>query len=370
MKAIKLFTIVAFFILQSATCIADEFYYDLIVKCDPDKDYAEIIPEGIWNAPTPFDQTAECTLKSGKTVRAKMGVGSTRPYGMNGGIPDLWLSVWINKVKIISKAYFSCDDEGPCSIKIVVDEKGVSVCRTITPEGENEDQQKKETCETTAYTILPQDIDRIEYPQKGDKIPPKPGEVVEIYSKDKKICDCFQKKISEKNFSNESSLRNEISKFDFDNDGKDEDVIWHSAATHYRDGAVFFISRTGSLPKTKATNPLTGNRLYEYGQKADRIFPHYWAAIREGQENEFETIDNGGSFIFKGNYRLWWEPNNKFVGSLVRYMRITPEKIDNKTYLLMDSVESGNEGWYAILMPEPDDSVTEMCIFNRVSEHY
>lgn len=90
---------------QSAS--ADYMDYGLDVICNGKK--AVIAPYGAEDRDVYSSGPQDCTLKSGRIVRAKLGLGPVYPYGMGGSDPDKWISVWIDDAKVLSRLDIGCE---------------------------------------------------------------------------------------------------------------------------------------------------------------------------------------------------------------------------------------------------------------------
>ena len=381
----------ALFIAHIATSHADYMDYHFKVNCDSAENRAEIVPYAVWNANVYSAAPQDCTLANGTTIRAKMGLGPVYPYGMGGADPSKWLSVWVDKAQVLSHMNFGCDDEGPCSLRVVVTAKGLEVCRrgeSAEPSPTDSSRKIEEHCEFTPTAQLSKDRDALEFPLSSEKKIPPAGSLATLFAKDKQFCSQFQllsvpqggtrlglpdgsETITPSRSSPyEYAGRYQRYTFDINNDGKNEEVVGLHSETHYRDGDIYFVFAGDSVPKPAVEKVGSTRSELVYAKAATRILPHYWSDYAGTDEKRLadKNMDNG-VYTVKSVTAPWWNKDDKPAFSF-RYWHLRPFRYRKSTYFLTSSLEAANQHWYTVLRPEPDYRVTEMCVFQIVPVRY
>lgn len=376
-------------VTQSQRAAADYLDYGLNVICSARK--AEIAPYGAADREVYSAKPKDCTMSNGRTVRVKLGLGPVYPYGMGGADPEKWLSVWIDKAKVLSKIDIGCEEDGPCDTRVVVTNSGMSVCRKPAqvpfPSDQPEQQGQKETCTLTLNKYLKKKRDILEYPRAGDPVPPAEGSFVTVYAKDQAFCRQFSAGSSESStwgnrdsgvalpkaaavVKSEGSLPYEYSgsyqrySFDINNDGKTETVLGLHSRTHYRDGDVYFV-----LPGPISELPTeSGKRKTDseerYAGVAVRILPQHWVSTKTPDPLEVQE-----PYRFKASVTAWWDSDDHPMFE-TRYLYLMPFQFSGTTYFLSWSQQADAQHWVFVLRPRPDYSVEEACIFQFVRIRY
>lgn len=361
---------------------ADYMDYGFNVTCDVENNKAEIVPYAVWNEDAYSPSPQDCTLSNGTKIRVKMGLGPVFPYGMGGGDPAKWLSVWINKAKVISRFQFGCEDEGPCSSAFkVVGERLYTCALTPSPDNDGSTLSKKAAYKCTAKPInnLAQTRDAIEYPLAEERKRPSSGSFVTLFARDKEFCRQFSNNTALPEGSEEiipsSSSPYEYSgsynKLDFDinNDGGNDTVLVLNSSTHYRDGDIYFVYSGSGVAVQKWQSQETSSESH-YAKFAAHILPHYWEAYTNRREKLLaEKDDDDGAYELKNSKAPWWDRSDVPVFRF-RYWHLAPFRHFGITYFRTNSMEAGLMHWSVVLRPEPDFKVTEECIFQTVQEHY
>lgn len=180
--------------MMSASSMADYQYIDM--SCDEGLGEVEFVPHEIYSEKPKYGMVRDCDFSDGRTFRAKITKGRTYPYGEGGATPHLWLSVWADRKKVLSRALFQCAGEWACSIRIVVNQSGLKVCRRdlngLLLESDNQAITEQE-CEFITADNFPKERDLVEYPLSNQKKPPRVGSLATLYANDKQFCSLFNK---------------------------------------------------------------------------------------------------------------------------------------------------------------------------------
>jgi hypothetical protein len=393
MKMRLIITVILFLgCLNSAQADYMDFHFD--IKCDAKNNRAEIIPYGIWNSEVYSNKPQNCKLSNGRTIRVKMGLGSTYRFGIKG-VPDKWLSVWIDKKRVLSRSQFDCDDK-TCSMRVNVTAKGFTVCYQAESDkstAKETPQQAKEQCKFTANKKFPKFRDSIEFPLPNQRKMPRPNSLVTLFAQNKQFCKQFKqssKLYRRTSFpitppesatfidsnglisAGHSSIYEEYI-FDSNNDLKTETVVGlHSYDHRYRYGDIYFIYPDNKIPTVIINNHSFSESLY--AKEAQRIIPYYWTdysdkAERQLANNQDDGIRNG-VYISKNLVAPWWNKKDKPNRFNLRYWHLLPFRYENATYFLTGSQEAYKQHWFIVLKPQPNYHVTEMCIFQTVQVRY
>jgi hypothetical protein len=372
-------------VFLSPSLHADWADYYLNVECNPAKNLVRITPAETQSQESDKSDK-ECVFSNGRTVKVRIGVGPAYPYGEGGADPDRWLSIWIDKKKVVSKfmyyTYWSCGREPKpkCDLYFEVDSQGYRLCRGKQGGGH--------LCDTTTNNKFPNETDPLEYPENQAKRPATPGTIVIEYASDRKFCErfllnsttykqgcrgCpFEFEGAEKinwNRDVEEAHRDLhphlwFTQIDIDNDGIADSVYRYYEDTHYRDGDVYFAFMKGKRPPTD-----TSIKLPTLVATASKIYPYSWTKCPESTPStkfECPTIDYG-SYAFK---HMRDDQSQKTPMFELRYLHMNLLRADGKTYFTTSSMQAEWMHLQGVLRPEPDGSVTDMCYFNTVRQRY
>jgi hypothetical protein len=366
---------------------ADYLDWRLQVTCDAKSNRVEITPYAVYNQDVYSAEPQDCTLATGRTVRAKMGIGPAYPYGMGGADPDKWVSVWVDKSLVLSRESFGCADEGPCGLRVLVTFDGMKVCRPTESADRSQRKSAKgpvEQCEFTPNSKLTTDRDAQEFPSAIDRQRPPAGSIATLFAKNEEFCSLFPdisgRRIdlpgeAEPIEADASPTHEHIGgyeryTFDINNDGKADTVIGLHSQTHYRDGDIYFVYSDGSVPQPTVDRREHTQSELVYAKAATRILPHYWADYTGAAEKQFAEKDrDDAAYVVKSVGAPWWDSDDKPVFRF-RYLYLRPFRYQDSTYFLTSSQEADARHWYTVLRPEPDFHVTEMCVFQIVRERY
>lgn len=375
---------------------ADYLDYHFEVRCDSQNNRAEILPYAVSNMLVYSPASHDCELASGRTIRTKMGLGPVYPYGNGGGDPSKWLSVWVDKVRVLSQIPFGCDDEGPCSIRIIVTAKDLTVCRREPPDVLTQEEQPdelKERCELTPNDMLLTERDSLEFPSSNERARPPAGSLATLFAKDDQFCAQFpllpiprgrnidniapriglpsdaQPVEATGSSPYEYSGSYQQYDFDIDNDGKKEIVIGLHARTHARDGDIYFVYADEKIPDPRVDTAGYTQSELAYAEAAKQIFPQDWSEPVGNEDQSIQYYLDRGEYSVKNAGAPWWDGNDTPQFSF-RYWYLWPFRYKQSTYFLSWSQEAHQRHWYTILRPETNHQITEMCVFQTVQMRY
>lgn len=327
---------------------------------------------------------AECAFPSGRKVRVKVGKGEARPYGMCGGDPEIFMSVWVDGKKVESNRLIGgrCgnlrkdDDKAAPYLRIEVRRTGANDVARRCALPANDTSNGQLAC--TPYPDLAGvPVDTLEYPS-GGKLSPKPG-TIELVTGDEPVCTEARAAMREdatvfdkyakpsKRFTypqwldaDTSTLPDDFqvagqSVFDLDNDGKPERVVKRIFESGYMDGNVL-LARYGSTASPVAWSPKSDRALaYLPCQLADkRLATSQCAPLSQEGDEANITMPAGPN-----------KPPAEFRG---RYLSVTPFFYGGKTWLGI--MGTGQRDYAAVIAPQPGGTFRHACLLRRVPKNF
>lgn len=389
-------------LLLIGTAKADYGWDYVEVSCDPVKQRVTIQLNTLWNEDPDLNwhgsirpkearpkrqefrvtghiDYGECFISAGKPVRVKVSEGSTMPYGMCGADPEIWLSVWVDKRKWLSRHQIA----GRCTTnpmsRIVISLTELVLCSKKTEQAGDVPENAAESCEAIPGSRLAKKRDLAEYPVSTAK-QPKAGTVVIEHGQDSAICKGMIKKESsdfglaawtveppfnaDSDFSDaqdhglyEYSGHFSRNQFDIDNDGKAEVVYGFHPSNHAHDADIYFVSSGKELDGQWPS--LSETVLWK---DSPYVFPNAHGHCQNlpcGQKDEDGelTLQNYSESGSRLSYRF-------------RYLHVRPFVWQGATYFLLQSMDSSTRHISAVLKPMKRSRLEEVCIFRTVSGNY
>ena len=344
-------------------------------------------------------QSAECIYPSGNRVKVKVGTGIARPYGMCGGDPAVFLSVWVNKRKVLSGHGFAgnCmeNESSRTAFGLAVAGSRVRQCeKAAAPE--NFEPAEGAPSKVQINNSLPEacvnfpevsrfPVDATEYPPEGVK----PAAVGSIQSlrKAHPVCNELAKAlpsmlnsqafpegallkrpiwsdVSETLQTNKSTKQqyplrfSQESFFDFNNDGKPDRVLNASLETTYIHGSVLLVQTGNSRQQFHALAPLHSASSQLLSCQMDKVHHDIDSCPPLTQES-----DDAGFFVPAA---LGQAP----IRFRARYTHLDPFFYRGATYLIASSESSESMDYFAVLKPLPNRSFLPACLFRKMPENF
>jgi hypothetical protein len=323
----------------------------------------------------------ECLLAANLAARVKMAVGKTLPYGMCGGSPEIWLSLWFNQRKWFSKKQISGHCPSTVMTRIVISPTHMVWCEKPSEDAiaaSDALKNAKETCSTTPASQLPQQRDALEYPQSGT--PPTAGTIVIEHSQNPTLCAGMIKKENTRfhlaswsvvpppmanthleNAQDQGQYGGaghfSRNRFDINNDGAMETVYGFHPENHAHDADVYF-----AAPGTRIDKMWPKISDQTLWQASTYVFPSGFARCN-GHACGMDDLDG---LLYLKNYT---ENGHPFSYRL-RYLHAAPMVFKGATYFLLTSLESDREHITALVKPKGQNVLEETCIFRTVQENY
>lgn len=391
-------------LLLGGTAEADYRWDYVDVSCDPGKQRVTIQLNALWNEdpdlgwhgsirPKTGSLTrqefrvssqidyGECLISPGKLVRIKMSAGVAREYGMCGGDPEGWLSVWVDKRKWLSRHQVA----GRCTTnpmsRIVISSTGMVLCsKKIDNPLDTAPESVAESCETIPGSRLAKNRDLAEYPV-STATRPEVGTVVIEHGKDTALCrDMLKAKRNEfgrakwtvdlpadanRGLSDaqdhglyEYSGHFSRNLFDIDNDGKTEVVYGFHPSNHAHDADTYFVSpgkKLDAVWPTISETDLWKDRPY--------VFPNSHGHC---QTQPCGQADEDGELRLQSPS----EKEGKGIAYRFRYLHVGPFVWQGSTYFLLQSSDSSTQLISAVVKPTKGSKLEEVCIFRTVDDNY
>jgi len=370
---------------------ADEWWYYVTVACDPQRQRAEfgfgtlmneeptssfigdLSATADSNAPQAFRLTGdtppgECHLTPGLTIRAKVGEDEPRAYGQCGADPAVWLSIWVDRRKWLSRLQVGGHCAGEELQEVIVTPQGLSICMIAANADANSDPQP--TCEEHRADQLAQDPDLVEFPQDTDA--PVQGSVVVTHAEDAAFCQSmiapgtndygapdwqvvFPQPLDRKL----DWLRRNL--FDIDNDGTEEVVLSAHPSNGANDADIYF-AWPGSTDEDAddAEEPHLDDGAYRSSRYA---FP-YSLGTCHGQAcgSDEETPEEGRITLSHAKDEAGAPLAVRF-----RYLHEDPFLWKGQTYFMIRPMDE--PALIAVLRPHPG-GFDETCIFHKILPNY
>lgn len=325
---------------------------------------------------TSSDRHVECLLASGRAVRVKLGDTYRWPYGRCGADPGTFFSAWVDKVRRVSRE----DVKGSCGmemlVKAVISQQGVRVCRLDTV-------YNKVECRSIEWTHAANVPDRREYPARSFAGKPPLGSYVIEYSANASLCESLLFKPSSKpeksywhigppvaaqvdlveeddEYTGGTPLVDrQVSRFDMNNDGRDELVVSIHRADRSRDSNSFLAQRDDAA---LALSPDQLDKGF-LAQHTAMVFPHRWGMCR----GELDAREDDDSCDIPLQH---YSPDGKPFRLAVHRLRFVVFRATGRTYFLGLTPYFLDNPLAILWDPQPSGAANEVCVFRQVVNNY
>lgn len=331
-------------------------------------------------------QMAECIFPSGHRIRVKAASRGARAYGMCGADPQLFMSMWVNGRKVVSRTNYAgrCwdDYEANPAVSFKYSAGSLEKCQTVKPAPpEGDDQAKAEPGKpVTACVDYPElarfPSDDIEYPPPGKKMPAV-GELV-LLSGSHDVCAAAReeltallsqpagvlKKLGQPEWQESKAQLPEHlqssaeSVYDFDNDGKLDRVFSRHFEMSYMDGSVLLVQLGGSVKKLSVSASPLDKRSWFIPCQLD------------GTEYDISNCPLFSQAHDDASFRMNSGNKNKPIYFSVRYMTVDPFLFGGHSFVVASSTQDEPQQFYAILKPLPHKKFKQMCLLRRIPENF
>lgn len=319
----------------------------------------------------PTQRHLDCRFASGRLVRVMTDRARRYPYGECGAAPqeDYLYSVWVDKAKAIAAAnlFGSCFSWLWTQVKTTVFPQSIRVCRVNTHEGEAR-------CDEERLSEGPSSPDLEEFPDGPEPDWSLLGSIVVEHAGDQALCQSIAASPTQLPPGAETANlpwsepsgggppTTLVSRFDLDNDGREETVVSIHHERRTRESSHLLIQRDDTA--AAASPPLSAEFLRQHSA---RVLPHAWANCPGGWDTyqpEDGKWDDAGCRIPLQHYR----PGGTPYAYDAHMLRLRPFRWAGQTYLL----GVGPGAWHrhpyptVVWKPRPDGSAEEVCVFREV----
>lgn len=337
-------------------------------------------------------KAAECVFPSGNRIRTKVGEGTSHPYGMCGGDPEVFASVWVNQRKVASRVWFAghCREEKnspDVSFKFsgghTISIQKCHSARQSAPESTGNDAEPITNEPLSVCVELP-DISR--YSRDFLEYPPQDAKVlavgdIELLEGTHKVCDAIRQELRVNPFTfhhynshltklrrpgcgtpsvelPEELVRSGECIFDFDNDGKLDRIFVRSFETTYMDGSVLLVQPGSSVSKLNVPDTLM--------DKASNFLPCQMGSVRYEIRDcpPFSQKGDDAGFSMKGR------PDKAPVYFRARYSSVSPFTFQGINFIGVNSNSEDTKEFVDVITPLPNRRFQPMCLLRRVTENF
>ena len=334
-----------------------------------------------------------CKLANGWEIKLRNGIDQAFGYGMGGGAPPAFFSLWVDHHKVFSQKVWSEQDYSQSHVPIigvVVTPKSLSVCKRKSNPAE------LPVCTAEAFDPRKSPADRVEYPAHPGP-PPRPGSLLitggtfapgvckkfiphgkpssgkwDRYVTDSRGEPDIKIPAEQWEWINTKELRRsnrdwtalgDLGKIfgisedrfhviafptwplDFDGDKQNDTVIKRKSLNHYFDGDYYVVA-PGNVPVRDVLDTL-------YGNNRD-----------EDVENDIKRAEAMGWHVYGGG-RPGFYP-----GESPRYVHIENIRYLGQTLLLASPTNQDIDPTHILIRPKPDGSSETARVFQRPRLNY
>jgi len=299
----------------------------------------------------------DCTLANGTTLRVRGGTEQAFAYGMGGGNPPAFFSLWINQRKVFSRqvwmpGYADSFDNLPIYDGVLIAANRITICATV--------EGSPQRCSSQPLDLAKAPIDHVEYGARAHQAPVGQISVIAKGAANQRFCQAYLNRIKP---GIESVLLGNPSSLDIDlaplttQTSHDEPMarsglieqspgvsrrllIW-AGINHYFDGTVIALA-----PSSRSMQNLSAAYPFEDIENwSQRAVPPGVTLISGGQKQLYPDVSP-------------------------RYVKLVPQRIDGGLYVLAYPTNNKVRPTAALVKPLADGGFATLCAFNRTEPHY
>jgi hypothetical protein len=309
----------------------------------------------------------ECHLTPNILVRAKVGQGRALPYGQCGANPPVWLSLWVDGRKWLSRFSVGGHCVETVLKEIRVTPEGMQVC--TKPEYPADGQEDVEDCEDHKAANLAQTTDVKEFPSDPDT--PPQGSIVVAHAEDPEFCgrmivpgsDAYG--VADWRIDFPKPLDRDLqlwptdgssytrNRFDIDNDGREEVVYGYHPMSRMNDFDVYFASPGQAVDDAWPKSERQVNKL-----TSPYAFPFRFRTCDGRTCGPDEAGEIALQHVQKDDAAPSWD---------TRYVHAQPFVFNGVTYFYLSAM--GDDELSAIVKPHPT-ALDEVCIFRAIPQNF
>ncbi|WP_028969295.1 hypothetical protein [Sphingomonas sp. URHD0057] len=296
----------------------------------------------------------DCTMANGWTIRARSGERQAYAYGMGGGDPPAFFSLWIARHKVLSRKEWKPgygDGETPWTIAVVIRPDRLTICRVAA--SSDAPEKGKIKCSDNPLRLDRYEIDHVEYAPPGSKLAVG-TRLVMSGSPEPKLCQEFLR-IHRKDWPESYAMVDSAKIFGTKlkpaeppraeaiievETGVRRKLISWSADNHYFDGDLIFLA-----PATADAKPILKDEMIDDPARfPTEKLPVGWHLISGGQPGLYPDVS--------------W-----------RYVHFDTQKIRGRVYLLAQPTNFENQP-AAILVRPTATGHRVVCRFDQVEPNF
>ncbi|QKD03651.1 hypothetical protein [Mesorhizobium loti] len=303
---------------------------------------------------TPTLGQSNCTMANGWTIRVRDGREQAFGYGMGGGDPPAFFSLWIAKRKILSRKQWKPGygmDDTPWLIGLVIRPDRLSYCYAAHSYGAPDNGAI--TCRDEPFQLNRHVIDGVEYGTSSRR-PPVGTILLARGATEPRLCRKFLR-LRPKGFENVSMTANDTAKvFPVETAGQELNVatievspgvlrklVRWNGTNHYFDGDLMMLAPVTSDPSKILEESMLNNDGDKFS--ADKL-PSGWSVIAGHMPGLYVDVS--------------W-----------RYVHFDTQRIDGKLYLLAQATNQEQRPT-AILVQPLANGFKSVCVFQRVESNF
>jgi len=299
----------------------------------------------------------DCTLANGTTIRVRSGEKQAFAYGMGGGNPPAFFSMWINQHKVFSRqiwmpGYEESFNNPPIYDGVLIAANRITTCTTA--------EGRSQQCTSQPLDLSLSPIDRVEYPSTTQKPALEPISVIAKGETNQRFCKAYLELIKP---GIESALQGNKSSLDIDiaspstqkkhdasaarssvielSPGIERRLMMWQDDSHYFDGTVIALAPSG----TTMQNIIDAYPFEDIDAWPKRAAPPEVTLISGGQKQLYPKASP-------------------------RYVHLVPQRIDQTLYFLAYPTNRELRPTAALVKPLADGGFVTLCAFNRTEPHY
>jgi hypothetical protein len=296
----------------------------------------------------------DCTTHWGAAIRVRDGMGQMFAYGVGGGDPPGFFSLWIDKYHVFSRrewkpGYGATGDVAEVIVGLVIRLDRLTVCTRKY----DYDADTAVTCKDEPLKVADHAVDTIEYPDKPVARPAVGTDYVN--PKSLRLAMCRQRLAKA---GNHFTLADLDAVAMTDEAADDGDGMLHRVPGTFANFAgrqVFVYGNTNHY--------FDGDIVVAVPQSVKAKDVAAWFA-KVGLETELQTELPDG-------WRLWAGGRERLYPKVSpRYVHFTPQNIDGQLYFLAIPTNWDVEPAAALMLPRADGGFEISCAFHEVKAHF
>lgn len=299
----------------------------------------------------------DCTLANGTTIRVRGGVEQAFAYGLGGGNPPAFFSMWVNKRKVFSRrvwmpGYAESFDNPSVYDGVLLSENRITICATA--------EGSPQECSSRPLNLAKVPVDDLEYASSRRKLPIGHVSIVAKGTKNQRFCESYLRLLKP---GIESALNGETTSLDVDVASLTKPVFEGDERTRF--GLIEL------LPGIRHRLMIWRGESHYFDGVVIALGPADMARAKITAAFPFENIDvwpksaplPGITLISGGQKQLYPEVSP-------RYVHLVPQRIGTALYILAYPTNQKVRPTAALVKPLAKGGFATMCSFHRNEPNY